>query len=368
MNNSALTGNPDAYADLPSAVDEPHHTSPSKAPHATAHHSRPAAWVSTTVDLQHIPFQLVRSKLKPRRQVFHDPQEHVLIVETSRCRRKHRDFEFLLEGEYHPGLVVVPRLPRLLALDIDNISWHVCVSYLIGSILLIINGHFITWPINGDGYSQTNMNLVGYSALLSSIFWNIGAYLMYVESLNENATEEVVWEERTLKEEPADVRRYIKRCAASTKYPTSKSSTTINNNGPRNLTACEVLYSPSTHGKKSSNYTPQANTSSTNLAPGLGSRSSEWRWWGTETSSFGWWISLLQGIGCIFFLMSSIAAFPGVLGENQWKLEKSLILVPLTICSVLFLTTSTLTLLEEQQYWYLPALDRIGWHSCFWNL
>jgi hypothetical protein len=199
------------------------------------------------------------------------------------------------------------------------------------------------WPRDGDASLQFNINAMGYSALVGGLLFWVGAYLSIVEALNEkeklNFSIELRHVMHKVEKEPRDIQKFIKSKISNSAADAS--------NGERKKGACHLHY-------------VEKNTTSDTNTP--------WRWWGMETSSLGWWASVIQFTGATAFTISVITGTPGVLSPSQWQLNYALSWTMQVVGSIGFIVSSAMLMLEEQREWFIPALDRIGWHSAFWNV
>jgi hypothetical protein len=326
------------------------------------HNDHPPQVIST--ERQHIPW--LGAHLKPRRQVFLDEGSHAHIIKHSRPNRKNRFAEYLPDEKHWKQLVVVPKWPQVLKLDYENISWHVAIYFTLGSVAWVINGQYAMFPVAGDANLPVNINLMGYSALVGGLLFWVGAYLSIVEALNEKEEVHFGIELRhildTLEEEPRDIQKFIKKQVRKIEGEVSKGG-----GGGRHLGACHLHYVLN----KNKNNTENSGSKSDSIDGVLPKHEKplrSWRWWGTETSSLGWWASIIQFAGATAFTISVITGTPGVLSSTQWQLQTALSWTMQVVGSIGFIISSAMLMLEEQREWYVFALDRIGWHSAFWNV
>lgn len=304
---------------------------------------------------QHVPWS---ASLAPRRRVFYDPSKHGHLVQWSRQLRKNRNPEFIPDDKYWKHVVVVPRMPVLFKWDFWNISWQVAVWFTLGSICWIINGQYFMWPKQGDANLEVNIHITGYSALVGGLLFWVGAYLAILEAINQRSGDAVLQHLKVrhllekLEEEPKDIQRFVHR------HLIRKAGSGVVALDPEDsrVGAYEVRCSEEDSG------------SSTDVSGMDIPIRRKWRWFGTNTTSLGWWAAAIQFGGATCFSVAVISGTPGVLGPDQWKLQVALIWSMQVVGSVGFIVSSLLLMLEEQATWYLPALDLIGWHSAFWNL
>ena len=324
-------------------------------------------WILVSSDLQNIPAAKV---FRPRRRVYYIPDAHGWAIENSRQRRKNRHFEFVHDDTYWKRFTSVPSLLRLLALDLQNISWHVAAWFTLGSAAWIVNGHIVLWPIDGNAESTTSVDVVGYSALVGGLMFWLGAYLAVVEALNEDMTSDYEVALRnvmsSLHKEGKDVEWFVLRRLG----PMESEMKNIESGEKSKCHVAKLEVSRRKIGPKTPDVSLKEAAKEVVKAPAklTVSPRSGWRWFGVESSSYGWWASMIQFTGATAFSVAVITGIPGVLASSQWVLSTLLIWTMQVIGSICFILSSAMLLMEEQRKWYIPALDRIGWHSSFWNL
>lgn len=191
------------------------------------------------------------------------------------------------------------------------------------------------------------------------MFW-IGAYLAIVEALNERITStsqgaygmELKHLLHHLENQDDDVQFYVKKyLTRAQKIEPGWSPVNLHNTRHR---VCVMQRCPTMRWND-----PPFTCDGASL---------KWRWWGSEVRSMGWWASVIQFTGATCFTVSVITGTPGVSDSSQWELQFALIWSMQVIGSICFVIASAMLMLEEQRQWYAPALDRIGWHSAFWNV
>ncbi len=76
----------------------------------------------------------------PRKVTYYDPETDGNFEYKSRPHRKHRFLRFLPADL--TSQIVVPPAPKVLLLDIFNISWWVAVIFCVGTACWVVSGHF----------------------------------------------------------------------------------------------------------------------------------------------------------------------------------------------------------------------------------
>ena len=327
--------------------------------HGQHHHGR--EFVKS--ERHHLPWS---AKLSPRRQVFYDPSQHGYIVQWSRGLRKNRHSEFVADDKYWRELHVIPRWPVIFKLDFKNVSWHVAFWFTLGSICWIVNGHYFLWPKGGNSDLQVNTNITGYSALCGGLLFWLGAYMAVLEALNERQVDDFDLEVRhiidRLKEEPRDIQRFARKHLKELKKKGGSRRVVHPDSNPFHQSICHVKYTKCDCGSGC-----HVGNNASGEGAGAGALKMKWRWFGLQLNSLGWWASVIQFTGATCFTISVITDIPSVLSKSQWKLQVAFIWTMQVVGSICFTVSSMMLMLEEQHKWYLPAIDRIGWHSAAWN-
>eukprot|EP00890_Picochlorum_soloecismus_P003865 jgi/Picsp_1/447/NSC_00445-R1_integral membrane protein len=285
--------------------------------------------------------------LHPRKVVFYDESSDGYFTYHSRGHRKHRLMEFKPKDE--KNVQFVPHAPRLFSLQWSNISWHVAVLFSLGSICWIVNGQYALMQSSASNV----VNGIGYSALIGGLLFWVGAYFAVLEALNVSknlnfgvAVHELVH----------DLEKRESKFHSYKHYHMERLKKMHNN--PDYLRFQHMKSFKVTLGDDE---TDMRNTKGTTLFP------ASWKWWG-YVPSIGFVAAFLQFIGATFFAIAVICGVPGVIGATEWQLQQAFIWTMQCVGSVFFVISSWIMMVEEQANWYMPALDRIGWHASFWNL
>ena len=303
----------------------------------------------------------------PRRITLFDPETQGHYRYGSRPHRKHRYVQFIPKQDTG-AQIVVPPVPKIFFLDIKNISWWVAVIFCLGTVCWVLAGHIFMWPFpNATAAKYT----IGYVELAGILLFDFGCYLLILEALNEDV----------------DI-----CCGAKVCQIANKGVSNIPSEAPTaeewHLDAdllkqgllCkrsreEYVYSyvdseeRFTKRKASKLYAYVKNDSSmVDADETVQKQCRPWRWWGWDFHNVGFTAAFLLGFGCVIFSIAVITAIPGVVDDDQWQVQQALIWAPQTVGSVCFVLSGLLFTLEEQDVWYKPGLNRIGWYASFANL
>lgn len=294
-----------------------------------AYYRSPKHWELRSSEPHHLGRLLGAKKLRPRRMVYHDPETKCEYEYRSRPHRKNRHMS--PKPKDSKETLIIPSPWTVLKLDLMNISWHVAFWFTLGSAAWIVNGHFAMWPVPN---SEKNTYIVGYSALAGGLLFQIGSYCGVLESLNENRnldTSVLHDTEDKVAEEEDGISDYLSHRFGS--KPNKPKKTYISRRNEEK------------HADRE-----------------------KWRWWGYDPESMGYWAAVTQFTGATFFTVSVICMVPGVIHQNEWRLQQTFQWTPQVVGALGFIISSIIMMLEEQSKWYIPALDKIGWHAPFWNL
>lgn len=270
--------------------------------------------------------------LRPHKIIYHNPELDAKVVDRSRQHRKNRYPELLFDAK---TTHLVRPFPRLILVDLSNISWHVAMLFTLGSICWVINGQYYMWPLQN---SSQNQLVTSISALLGgALFFWLGAYSAILEAINQNAS--VNFGTAT-----------YELIQKSSLHPLCTAKRVLRlKNAPHNI------YNHHTHDNE--NYDDlliKQHKHDTNQT---------WRWYGIDYST-GYIASLVQFTGATCFTVSVVVG----MFTTSWLVQQVLVWAMQIIGSVCFLISSCMLMLEEQDRWYALAYDRIGWHSAFWNV
>lgn len=325
------------------AVAEPP-AAPLPGPPDTSSHGIPGSAAKETprrtlrlVKTEPISFPMPLSGFAPGSRVFvySDENGEHEFIEHSRARRRARTALFNSKtgsGESKKDIIVVPRFLSLHSQPWLDISFQVPFWFGIGSVLWVVNGHYHLFPLEDK---TANDRVAICLSLLGTITFLIGTYLGTLEGLNEREPGDftpLFNEISDLASEPLHVQRYIQRQQLRRQR--------LNQPPAR---PARILYNSPRHAQT-------------------------FRWFGFQKDSVGFWGSFSEFIGTIIFMIAVVFAIPGVLDKSGWKAQVALIHVPEILGSIGFTLGAALHLLEEQKVWYLPRLQRIGWHAPFWSL
>lgn len=313
---------------------------------------------------------------QPTHVSFRDPKTRVKLHWNSRAHRKGR-YPSAVVDDADPSWKVKRRFPRLVGVDLRDISWHVAVLFLLGSVfwseIRILTGtsqltchyrcfngtmDFVFYTVSTDAI----LNAEAATAFIGgTLFW-IGGYLSFVESLNPSRDTDFGYE--------------VESEAHKLHTPSHKSKGSLGRSRQ--------------HFGKHHQARPDgdSNEKSSSQLPA-------WRWWGADWSSLGYVANAIQFFGasilcvsltCVSSLLTSFAhswvsticGLPGVLPEDGSSLSSSLssrsialwevfFWAPQIIGAPCFVISGYMFMLEVQDRWWKPKLFSLGWHLGFWN-
>lgn len=317
------------------------------------------------------PMALMPWFFHPRKIMFFDEETRGHYKYGSRPHRKHRYMRFIPQ-QITGAEIVVPPVPKIFLIDVNNISWWVAIIFCLGTACWVVSGHIAMWPFSNATAAKYT---IGYVELSGILLFDLGCYLLLLEALNEDV--DVCC--------GAGVREVANR--EGTNFPTEAASRGdeewhLNDDVLKNGILCKrrrkeyvKSYANSEEGfirRKVSKlyvYVPEADEGTDkNATPKLQQQCRAWRWWGWDFHNAGFLAAFLLGFGCLLFSIAVCTAIPGVVDDDQWQVQQALIWTPQTIGSVCFVLSGILYTLEEQDVWYKPGLTRIGWYASFANM
>ncbi|ORY23280.1 hypothetical protein BCR39DRAFT_566903 [Naematelia encephala] len=236
----------------------------------------------------------------------------------------------------HPG----SRLKPGFTVDI---SFWVAVSFTFGSMVWVVNGFVVWFPILRPSLDTTAFtNTSSATAFIGGTVFLVGSYLMVVEALD----------------------RYV----FSTLGRESQFGTALG----------ELLHYHRNHPSGSSTSVNKEQSPERDDSIGhevkvvLGA--SGWVWWGKPLwHDMGYLAAVVQLFAATIFWISTLTGLPGVIkgfstGDGSKAIIDVFFWTPQVIGGSGFIVSSLILMVEVQKKWYIPALSDIGWHIGFWNL
>lgn len=232
---------------------------------------------------------------------------NVRIHWNSRSHRKRRAHPVSCDGQQK---VKRKQAIRYYACQWSNLSWWVPFLFTLGSLVWLLNGCLSMWPVFDKSY---DVELLAWTAFIGGLIFVFGAYSAILEVINRPSHVHV---------RPSGQER----------------------------TKQEFFYAHPSHD--ACDYRPQPER--------LILSKIEWKNW-------GWWLNAFQLMGALIFFIS---CFTGVfLLYSKVFLERfTWFWLPQMVGAVFFMLSSIMAMIEVQDKWYLPAFDKIGWLSAFFNL
>jgi len=194
-----------------------------------------------------------------------------------------------------------------------DVSFWVAVMFTLGSISWIINGFFLYLPLLNEG--SDNTTAAAWCAFAGGTLFELGAYLMYVESLN---------------------------------------------------TGHEQLFGPALWGLVGRQGMGEG-------ADRVEGKRIKFRWIGLGSwRELGFTASFIQWWAASIFWISTLTGLPNIIPNLATSPPTAIADVfywtPQVIGGTCFVIASILLMLEEQRTWWRPSLSSLGWHVGLWNL
>ena len=246
-------------------------------------------------------------RIHVRHQPFGDqrfplPGEHGTVVWNSRSHRKGRKPRWQPPGG-QAALSTRTAPFRWWGWEPHNLSWWVGFLFTIGSVVWLVNGSLLMWPVAARSFENWSTAL---SAFVGGSIFLFGAYAALAEVFNRRPFLEV---HRT-------------------------------GDAPPSIHLAHHPDQPTPREKR-------------------------WFLFAVEFGSWAWWLNAAQMVGATVFLIACAAglllpagpSFP----ERPWYWD------PQMIGASFFLLASLMALVEAQEKIWKPAWKRLGWHAAFFN-
>ncbi|KAJ7201573.1 hypothetical protein GGX14DRAFT_464297 [Mycena pura] len=239
---------------------------------------------------------------------------------TSRDHRKHRHTDadpHTGRRRHSPG--TLSKLANMRRIEYWNISWWVAILFTVGSVVWVVNGFIAFLPFVNSGVAEDDSG-VGWTVWLGATIFEFGALAGLWEALNRADAADFGWNVHSL-------------LHGDSERSTGNSSQQKNLKPPR----------------------------------------TKWIWFSMDGKYFhelGFLAAFVQYLAATIFWISGFTAIPTI--QNAIAPHTGLIdgvfWTPQVIGGCGFVIASTLTMIETQQRWYIPAPASLGWHVGFWNL
>lgn len=226
-----------------------------------------------------------------------------------------------------------------------DISFWVAVMFVVGSAAWICNGHLLYTPLSPTP-SPPHANAAAWLAFVGGSFFELGAYLAYVEALNAGHEQMFVELRRALDRE--------KQRKGLVSDDASEDRLVDGRKGKyrfRWMYACLVFHQDLL-----------AKRLFVCLISGT-----------CSPRDIGYLASIIQLFAATIFWVSTISGLPQVIPSLATAWPPSAITIvffwtPQVIGGCGFIIASLLLMFEEQKRWWKIEPLRIGWHVAFWNL
>jgi hypothetical protein len=235
-------------------------------------------------------------------QRFPLPGDHGTLVWNSRSHRKGRRPRWQPPGP-QPARHLRTTPFRWWGWEPGNLSWWVGFLFTVGSVVWLLNGSLLMWPVAARGFENWSTSL---SAFVGGSIFLIGAYAALAEVFHRCPFLQI----QRKKDRPPEI---------------------------------HLAHHPRHRH-------PQ------------GRRRRLFAW---ELESWAWWLNAAQMVGATVFLVACAAglllpagpSFP----ERPWYWD------PQMIGASFFLLASLMAMIEAQEKPWKPAWKRIGWHAALFN-
>jgi len=255
-----------------------------------------------------------------------------------------------------------------------DISFWVAFTFTLGSAFWVVNGFIVWFPIFLPDLATTAyQNGAAATAFLGGTTFEIGAYLMVVESLDRGreiqfgtALGDLLVHRRNMRasHDPADVKDVYDQ--VSQRKPQSNRHNDESDSARTRLGEVEAIVREKTEDLGRVIHTGSGQR---------GLRGAEgWVWWGKPMwHDMGYTASFIQLCAASIFWVATLTGLPGVIpGFYQGSANVAILDVfywtPQVIGGTGFIIASLIFMLEVQTKWYKPNLTDIGWHIGLWNL
>eukprot|EP00897_Mesotaenium_endlicherianum_P006310 jgi/Mesen1/5707/ME000288S04915 len=375
---------------------------------------------------------VLASLFQPTRVEHHMPDmPGVLSVWSARRHRKGRYPTIVsYRGDRTPVVVKHVRARSLLApfgfkligWEPGNTSYWTAMFFTIGSIIWVVNGCFLMWPLHSEALTA---KLVAWTAFAGGFSFLIGSYFGVLEVLNDPSQVSLGHEVRhevehvvvlhhnqggSQKEDSGSARAggrmHVHPLKASRPADLGQRRGFAAENGvegvggrdPADLENARSGLSSSSVGPRGVNGSASTNAANgggdtfggsgdSTHGEGLGSGSAvdgslpvhspssgkprRWRWVGIEPRSFSYWTAMSQMMGAIVFgIAACITGVPNVLPsdyDRHWQIWDALYWTPQCIGAVFFIINSFMVAAESQHAWVGFHPLNMGWEVAFWN-
>lgn len=250
-----------------------------------------------------------------------------------------------------------------------DVSWLIGVSFTIGCMLFIACGFFYWLPIAYPDTTFAHEQDVagGLTSFIGATLFQIGAFLLMLESWNDRAETKFGGAMETFFAERFSFRRggAPKEKESDGETPTPDLATP-----EPAVHADENAYPEPTRPQPKTEQRAFSENRVGNTNP-FGER--EWQWlpsWHDVKTHYiyeiGFLASATMSLGATIFYTCGILALPGI--NLSVPVKWGIYYLPYLVGGILFALASIFYILETQPNWYTPQPFKIGWHIGFFNL
>ena len=246
-----------------------------------------------------------------------------------------------------------------------DVSWLVAFTFVLGSMIWILNSFFVWLPLVAPSteFAGEVLQGGGITGFLGATVFEFGSVLLLLEAVNDHQTGCFGWAlETELNRTPPHVPGDTTPPTVTSLKPQSEKCTHHHVNR-RNLIG-ETAHSHASNWMDFSN-------GYTTTSPS-GSRSFRWlpSWNELKTHyiyELGFLASVIQFIAATIFWVAGFTGLPGILNHLSQAVTNGIYWVPQIMGGVGFIASGLLFTLETQEKWYKPAFHVLGWYIGAWN-
>ncbi|KAJ6787677.1 hypothetical protein PWT90_08375 [Aphanocladium album] len=277
-----------------------------------------------------------------------------------------------LRNTSKPKRVLLGILRMFTVFPYWDVSWLIGVSFTVGCSLFIACGFMYWLPI---AYPETTFPhekdvAGGVLSFVGATLFQIGAFLLMLESWNDRAETKFGGAMETFFAERFSFRRGAVRGAGEAKEKESDDGETPSTMQPSSQLGDEESANPENGAAARTEQQAFGASRVGNTNP-FGER--EWQWlpsWHDVKTHYiyeiGFLASATMSLGATIFYLCGILALPGIHLSVQAKWGAYYL--PYLVGGILFALASVFYILETQPNWYTPQPFKIGWHIGFFNL
>jgi hypothetical protein len=263
------------------------------------------------------------------------------------------------------------RLKRMWTLfPIQDISWIVAFSFMIGSAAFVINGFFLLLPLIDPetNFPTETPYATPASSVLGTLIFLVGGYAGFLEGLNLKGKEMTITDGLDIK--AAEITEIRTKLDGETSSEETDPESDVDPAQSERTVQVRPL-----RASTSKTQTNDTAVQTVSQAPLIGNPTfiyipTTYQLLTTYARSLAFHAGWVQFLGTIIFSLATITSLPGVLpSTNSSPLLIALLnLLPASLGGLLFIIASLLQILNAQEKWWMPNLTKGDWQYGFWNV